>query len=34
MSYAGKNLKFIRKQRDWTQEELANQLQINCLILV
>lgn len=28
MSYAGKNLKFIRKQRDWTQEELANQLQI------
>lgn len=28
MSYAGKNLKFIRKQREWTQEEMANQLQI------
>ncbi len=28
MSYAGKNLKYIRKQREWTQEELANQLQI------
>ena len=28
MSYAGKNLKYIRKQREWTQEEMANQLQI------
>lgn len=28
MSYAGKNLKFIRKQREWTQEEMAQQLQI------
>jgi transcriptional regulator with XRE-family HTH domain len=28
MSYAGKNLKYIRKQREWTQEDLANQLQI------
>ncbi|MEK0422372.1 MAG: hypothetical protein RLZ95_282 [Bacteroidota bacterium] len=28
MSYAGKNLKYIRKQRAWTQEEMANQLQI------
>jgi transcriptional regulator with XRE-family HTH domain len=28
MSYAGKNLKYIRQQREWTQEEMANQLQI------
>jgi transcriptional regulator with XRE-family HTH domain len=28
MSYAGKNLKYIRKHREWTQEEMANQLQI------
>jgi transcriptional regulator with XRE-family HTH domain len=28
MSYAGKNLKYIRKQREWTQEEMAIQLQI------
>ena len=28
MSYAGKNLKYIRKQREWTQEEMAYQLQI------
>jgi transcriptional regulator with XRE-family HTH domain len=28
MSYADKNLKYIRKQREWTQEEMANQLQI------
>jgi DNA-binding XRE family transcriptional regulator/phage repressor protein C with HTH and peptisase S24 domain len=28
MSYAGKNLKYIRKQREWTQEEMANQIQI------
>ena len=28
MSYAGKNLKFIRKKREWTQEEMANQLHI------
>lgn len=28
MSYAGKNLKFIRKQREWTQEEMAQELQI------
>ena len=28
MSYAGKYLKYIRKLREWTQEEMANQLQI------
>ncbi len=28
MSYAGKNLRFLRKQRDWTQEEFANKLGI------
>ncbi len=33
MSYAGKNLKYIRKQREWTQEEMANQLQIKRSLL-
>jgi len=28
MSYAGKNLKYLRKLRGWTQEEFANKLKI------
>ncbi|MBX2930611.1 MAG: LexA family transcriptional regulator [Chitinophagaceae bacterium] len=28
MSYAGKNLRFLRKQRSWTQEEFASKLHI------
>ena len=28
MSFAGKNLKYLRKLRGWTQEEFANKLQI------
>ncbi|MBC7588594.1 MAG: LexA family transcriptional regulator [Chitinophagaceae bacterium] len=28
MSYAGKNLRYLRKQRGWTQEEFANKLNI------
>lgn len=28
MSYAGKNLRYLRKQRNWTQEEFANKLNI------
>jgi len=28
MSFAGKNLRYLRKQRSWTQEEFANKLQI------
>jgi len=33
MSYAGKNLKYLRKQREWTQTEMANQLQIKRSLL-
>src|ERR687893_248922 len=29
MSQAGKNLKYLRKLRGWTQEEFANKLKIN-----
>lgn len=28
MSYAGKNLRYLRKQKGWTQEECANHLQV------
>lgn len=28
MSYAGKNLRYLRKQKGWTQEEFANKLNI------
>src|SRR5690349_23883694 len=28
MSYAGKNLRYLRKLRGWTQEEFANKLKI------
>lgn len=28
MSYAGKNLRFLRKSRGWTQEEMADKLKI------
>ena len=28
MSYAGKNLRYLRKQRGWTQEEFANKLNV------
>ena len=28
MSYAGKNLHYLRKLRGWTQEEFANKLKI------
>ncbi len=28
MSFAGKNLKYLRKQRGWTQDDLANNLDI------
>ncbi|HMP92152.1 MAG TPA: helix-turn-helix transcriptional regulator, partial [Phnomibacter sp.] len=28
MSFAGKNLKYLRKQRGWTQEDFAGKLGI------
>ena len=28
MSFAGKNLRYLRKLRGWTQEEFANKLKI------
>ena len=28
MSYAGKNLRYLRKLRGWTQEECANKLKV------
>lgn len=28
MSYAGKNLRYLRKQKGWTQEEFANKLNV------
>ena len=29
MSFAGKNLRYLRRLRGWTQEEFANKLKIN-----
>ncbi|HMZ45899.1 MAG TPA: LexA family transcriptional regulator [Chitinophagaceae bacterium] len=33
MSYAGKNLRYLRKLKNWTQEEFANRLQIKRSLL-
>ena len=33
MSYAGKNIKYLRKLRGWTQQEFATRLQIKRSLL-
>ena len=33
MSFAGQNLKYLRKLRGWTQEEFANRLKIKRSLL-